>query len=39
MTWLEHHRTSEHYAQLAEDAVRQQDLPLAQTGATSIRYN
>ncbi len=31
MTWLEHHKTSEYYAQLAEDAVRQQDLPLAQT--------
>jgi hypothetical protein len=31
MTWLEHHKTSEYYAQLAEDAVHQQDLQLAQT--------
>jgi hypothetical protein len=31
MTWLEHHKTSEYYAQLAEDAVRQQDFQLAQT--------
>jgi hypothetical protein len=31
MTWLEHHQTSEEYAQLAEAALRQQDLQQAQT--------
>ena len=31
MTWLEHHKTSEYYAQLAEDAVHRQDSQLAQT--------
>lgn len=31
MTWLEHHKISEYYTQLAEDAVRQQNTQLAQT--------
>jgi hypothetical protein len=31
MTWLEHHKTSEHYAQLADLALHQQDLLRAQS--------
>ena len=31
MTWLDHHKNSEYYAQLAEDAIHQQDLLRAQT--------